>query len=120
VSRIDELNEQILALTRERNAITDAEDDALDAAFVGRCFRVRDNYSCPEKASDYWWTYIKVLRHKDGLACLNFYEDSLGQIAIRANHYYVRKTLEGYEEITAQELGSAFNRLLGRASALLR
>lgn len=27
---------------------------------VGRCFKLKNNYSCPEKKSDYWYKYTKI------------------------------------------------------------
>lgn len=36
-------------------------------ALVGKCFRYRNCYSCPEKPSDYWWLYIRVVSvRRDG------------------------------------------------------
>lgn len=29
---------------------------------VGKCFRYRNCYSCPEKPSDYWWLYMRVTK----------------------------------------------------------
>lgn len=52
---------------------------------VGKTFRTRNNYSCPEKPSDYWWLYAKVTRMDEGglLYATTFQTDRYGQITIQ-------------------------------------
>jgi hypothetical protein len=40
--------------------IENAEAEKETAEYVGRFFKARNSYSCPEKPSDYWWLYFKV------------------------------------------------------------
>lgn len=28
---------------------------------IGTCYKYKNSYSCPEKKSDYWYTYMKIL-----------------------------------------------------------
>lgn len=46
-------------------------------ALVGKFFRSKNNYSCPEKDSDYWWEYYRVLKSTGSyLTVVNFAVDS--------------------------------------------
>lgn len=33
---------------------------------VGKCYKYRNCYSCPQYDADYWWLYIKVIGVDDG------------------------------------------------------
>jgi len=48
------------------DAIAEIEKGPALRALVGRCFRYKNSYSCPEKPSDYWWLYKRVLGVKTG------------------------------------------------------
>ena len=32
---------------------------------IGRCFKFKNSYSCPETEVDYWWVYKRVLGHHE-------------------------------------------------------
>ena len=34
------------------------EEPKLRKQYVGKYFKYRTNYSCPEKPEDYWWVYV--------------------------------------------------------------
>lgn len=54
--------------------------------FVGKCYKYRNCYSCPQEEKDYWWLYIYVKEIKDGyLTCQTFQKDSDGKIMINLN-----------------------------------
>lgn len=54
--------------------------------FVGKCYKYRNCYSCPQEEKDYWWMYICVKDIKDGyLVCQTFQKDSDGKIIINLN-----------------------------------
>jgi hypothetical protein len=72
VTRIADLRKQ----EQEQQKKTDAEirkhQDALEGiriqrrreenkGLVGKCYRYKNCYSCPESEADYWWLYVKVL-----------------------------------------------------------
>lgn len=67
---------------------------------IGKTFRYRNCYSCPEKPSDYWFLYIKVIGvdRYGSLRVLQFQTDKNGDIRIESNHF-LHRLLEGYEEI---------------------
>ena len=95
----------------------------------GTCYKKKNNYSCPEKPSDYWYEYTKVLEIKekdiysnndhDALShCIqvSFYTDKYGNFSIRQENSYVH--LLG-KKITEKEFNKAFNNQLSRAKKLL-
>jgi hypothetical protein len=51
---------------------------------VGKTFRTRNNFSCPEKPSDYWWLYAKITRMDDAgmLYATTFQTDKYGAVSI--------------------------------------
>jgi hypothetical protein len=42
------------------SAAEDSERAAINKSHVGRFYRYRNCYSCPETDADYWWLYIAV------------------------------------------------------------
>ena len=77
-----------------------------NAKLIGKCFRFRNSYSCPETESDYWWTYIKVIDladEGDGLIVFKFQTDSRGEVAIAAREH-MWKIIGGYEECSSRQL----------------
>lgn len=74
---------------RVREAIDEREWKPKRLAHVGRCFKVRNNYSCPEKPSDYWWLYKRVVKI-DGYSLVTeeFHRDRYGVITFRESSIY--------------------------------
>lgn len=101
--RKEELQYQLKALHSELNTLIDAEDNARDATFVGRCFKFKNSYSSPKNEKDCWWRYIHVHRANTGLYCLCFQVDSDGSIRIEPNLYMTANVVEGYTEIKSVE-----------------
>lgn len=111
MERKEELRRQLKVLHEELNTITDAEDDVRNATFVGKCFKTRNNYSCPKIAKDYWWLYFKVLRAADvGLYCLCFQIDCNGRIDIEPNVYMTANSFDSYTPIKPAEFEKAWTR----------
>lgn len=62
--------------------------------FVGKCYKYKNCYSCPQEEKDYWWLYIRVKEVKDGcLVCQTFQKDSYGKIII-----YLEDTLNNISD----------------------
>jgi hypothetical protein len=106
-AQVRKLNAEIVRL---RNAIHDIEEPyaaTLAANLVGQCFRIQNNYSCPEKPSDYWWLYTKV-RCVDGagVRCITFQIDKDGRASLERDDFRMPQSLDGYDSITPAE----FNR----------
>lgn len=116
MDRKEELEDIIINARNELNDITDKEDEIEDAKFVGRFFKTENNYSCPEKPSDYWWLYIKVITNSEGIHTFRFQADKDGKIEIDPLHYYLRPSLESYVEITEKEYSNAWEKLKKKIS----
>ena len=107
-TRKEELQSQIKKLKTELNKITDAEDAASDAAYVGRCFRMRNSFSSGNGNS--WWIYTRVLKANDGLHCITFQIDYTGRIEIRPTWHMMSESLDSYEPISVAAFMKAWDR----------
>lgn len=91
--------------------------------FEGRHFKTKNNYSSPEKPSDYWWLYTKVLTIKPE----DIYDTGINGIASHFKGYSfqttkygnveIEKNKQGYihslgQEITEKEFIEAWNKLM--------
>lgn len=88
----------------------------------GKCFKVKNNYSCPEEDTDYWWLYKKVTEIKpefvydtrgNGVAChyngFSFQMDKNGDISVIKEDYGYVHCLG--DEISNEEFEEAFKNL---------
>jgi hypothetical protein len=98
--------------------IQDMEREERNLALVGKFFRYRNNFSCPEKPSDYWWLYVHVLRMEKGghLIAHQFQTDSHGSITIVFKNYYSGIS-SGYNEIEQRVFVLAWKKLQARISS---
>lgn len=59
-----ETPEQLAKIARDATdklrAIEIADRVNRNKPLLGRTFKYRNSYSCPDKASDYWWMYVKI------------------------------------------------------------
>ena len=87
---------------REFNRLSDLKTISDNRSLLGKCFRFRNCYSCPEGPGDYWFLYSRV-DHLDegGSPCgISVQKDMDGRITIQAND---RVYITGAEEITASK-----------------
>jgi hypothetical protein len=119
-ARKEELEFQLRTVSAELNEIKEAETEAANQALLGKCFKTRNNYSCPEKPSDYWWLYVKVTEI-DGAAlkCLRFQIDKGGRIDIEPGAFYASWGLNGYTEIKPAEFNKALSKTMSAANEAL-
>ena len=96
----------------------------------GNCYKKKNHYGSPEKPSDYWFTYTKVLEIKEEdifydnmdnkvlsrFRCVSFDTDKYGNFGIRQEDSYVH--LLG-KKITEKEFNKAFNNQLSMDKKLL-
>lgn len=70
---------------------------------VGKCFRIRTCYSCPESDADYWYVYVRFYgMDSDGwLQAMEIDRDSVGKIGVRQNTY--QQLLASMEPISNAE-----------------
>jgi hypothetical protein len=86
----EDAERQARAANKRLNEIRDAERYAENKDLLGKTFKFENNYSCPEKPSDYWWQYSKV-QAVDGAGYLSvfFFEtDKNGGVTIRTEHRF--------------------------------
>lgn len=84
---------------------------ASNRKLVGKHYKFRNCYSCPDKESDYWWSYTKVIGVEDGAVILwNFQTDKYGEISIKFRD--IHTTIHhGYVEITQDEFRAEWAKL---------
>ena len=67
--RIQEIDKQWEKLRSEKWKLEDAIRRKQLPGLVGKCYVYEKNcYSCPEKPSDYWNEYARLVAYKDGTA----------------------------------------------------
>jgi len=87
---------------------------------VGKTFRTRNSYSCPEKPSDYWWLWAKVTRMDDGgmLYATTFQVDRYGSIDIKRDQCIHHA--QCYTQCPAAEFNRAWKALLRLVNSTLQ
>ncbi len=92
----DELRRIIADAQKSLSAIQYQERRRAHERLIGKCYKFRNSYSCPEKESDYWWLYRKITS-MDEFGWLNTFEfqkDRSGQITIREENLKVAESSE--------------------------
>lgn len=108
---VDELTKIAREAQEKLGEIRAAEFRRLNGPKVGKAFKTRNNFSCPEKPSDYWWLYSKVTRMDDDgmLYATDFETDRYGNISVRFNHYAYH--MQGHQQIPAAEFRRAWKKM---------
>lgn len=80
---------------------------------LGKCFRYRNSYSCPEGEKDRWWLYMRVTEvTKDGwLTVFSFQTDKDGAIEIVPEKRKMHESSLG-EPITQKQFQHAYKILV--------
>ena len=106
------LKKQIDSARVKLDRIEKAERREEATKILGKCFRTRNNYSCPAKPSDYWWLYCRITSvDKDGdVRGFEFQTDNRGQIFIDPKKYAYRN-MSGWEEISLMQFKTAWKSL---------
>jgi len=86
---IESLTTEIEGLVQKRSALAAKAKLKENKALVGKCFRSRNNYSCPEKRSDYWFIYRRVdgLTKDGDLRIFTFECDKFGEVRIKKDDF---------------------------------
>lgn len=108
---IEALQEQARSIGEKIGEIEDAKRCAENSKKVGRYFKTRNSYSCPEKPSDYWYVYAKVTRMDESgyLHATQFQIDRNGDVNIRFDQHSYH--MLGWTEIKRAEMLKAWKRL---------
>lgn len=107
MDRLEDLKRRQTALAEQIGAIQYERDNAENQKLVGRFYKYRNCYSCPETDADYWWLYVKVIS-ADGhsLRIFQFQRDNDG----RSNTEHANRfsNMHGYIEIDEAEYQAAW------------
>ena len=84
---------------------------------VGKTFRTRNSYSCPEKPSDYWWLYAKVTRMDNAgmLHATTFQTDKYGVVSV--NFDQCVHHAQYYDPCPAADFKTAWKALLKKLNS---
>ena len=83
--------------------------------YIGRHFKYRNSYSCPQKDTDYWWLYIRIIGVEDGsFVALKAQTDQYGRHTVQTDSLPAvdGKPMEGWVEIDDAEFDSAVHPIL--------
>lgn len=87
---------------------------------IGNCYRFKNCYSLPERASDYWWFYVKIT-HMDEHGVLRgtaFQRDKEGKIEIDKNAYVSVASIVRYEPLADAVFDVEFLRIIEYAKRI--
>lgn len=87
---------------------------------IGRCFKSRNNYSCPEEDGDFWWVYYRVIDvNQEGYySCVYFQTDKYGRL--EASVDFRNYIYEDWEEITKNEYDVAVEKHISSVEKMLK
>lgn len=89
---------------------------------IGKCFKFRNSYSCPEGDKDKWWFYRRVIGVADGCTITIEHEvDKDGNLFIREGKQSPQffDSDSGYIPITVDEYYEAFRLAVARGRDLM-
>lgn len=110
MDRKAELREMMSPMMTELRAIEESERQSELMEYVGKYFKFRNSYSCPNGEEDKWWLYKKVTAEGDDLTVLNFQRDVHGRIDISHERLFCK--LSGVIEISREEFVAAWETIL--------
>jgi hypothetical protein len=114
---LDQLKEEARKIGDHIGRIESAQVRKVNAPLVGKTLKSSNNYSVPEKKSDYWWTYAKVTRmDKWGmLYAFTFETDKYGNVRTQRDNCIHHA--QYFTQIPAAEYKRARTKLLATLSA---
>ena len=108
----EQLQATINEARRKLSGIEYREAKERVAPLVGKCFRYRNSYSVPQKPSDYWWLYVKIIGTRGASAItFEFQTDKDGKLFIEPSleHYNRFPSADrGYQSISSTEFNRAW------------
>lgn len=84
-----EAEREAMVANQRLHAIRDAERFEENKGLLGKTFKFKNHYSCPEKPSDYWWQYVKVTAVDDAgmLSLFVFETNKFGGVTIQTEDH---------------------------------
>lgn len=118
---IESLNEKAGAIRDKIDRIEGEKRRAEASKVVGKCFRYRNSYSCPQTEADYWWLYRRVtLADKHGwLRVFDFQTDKDGKTSIEPGNRAMSPASLG-EPITLKQFQHAWKVTANRLNWLAK
>lgn len=114
----EQIEKEMAKLRNKLWAIEKKEADEENKKLVGKYFKYRNCYSCPEKPSDYWYLYKRVIGlGKTGLITEEFQIDKDGKCSAcfnKGSYSY----MTGYTEISRSEYLKALSKFKKRIAQL--
>lgn len=116
----EQLEAELRPIQNALGKLRDQEAKKEAAAVVGKCFKYRNCYSCPSKASDYWWMYIKVTGATHWPQTFEFQTDKYGHLTVKTDKMaiVVGKEGNGYTPITVKEFNAAWRTVQQRIARM--
>lgn len=113
------LSDQIAGLRVELYKLEAIEKHEFNLPLIGKCFKYRNSFSCPETDADYWWQYEKIIgidNDTDQLKVWTFEhnKDNTISICFSENRYSV---LPESKEISNEEFMQAWEALVNKIIA---
>jgi hypothetical protein len=92
---------------------------------IGKCFKFRNSYSCPDGDKDKWWYYIRVIDAQEGRCiCVSHEIDKNGDVSVKkgshATQTFDKSTgiQASYIPVGLSEYLDAFNLAVARTEDL--
>lgn len=106
----EELKNQINSAREKLRVIEEREAQELSAPLYRKCFKYKNCYSSPEKPSDYWYLYLKVIAVEgSALTVCEFECDKYGELRYKSKRHMDVASILRYTEISEAEFQTAFN-----------
>ena len=108
--RLQKIVQDGAAANLKLRAVEAAREREVSREFVGKCFKYRNCYSCPETEADYWWLYAVVTHVGEVVGrVFEFQRDSRGEIKIDLDYAWYPS--DSWIEIEIGELDDAWGLL---------
>jgi len=119
--RKEELNTLIRKAHNELRDIESAERLLDNLALVGKYFKYRNCYSCPESDSDYWWIYARVdsLSESNTPVVIQFQTDKYGMITIETDKNQFTMS-NGWTVISEAEFSREWKKIKGHIDGMVK
>ena len=88
MNREQKLKDIVSQARKELDKIESARARSENRKLVGKCFKYRNCYSCPQTVNDYWWLYIRVTKGGSSPECTEFQHTSMNRYEVRINHFF--------------------------------
>jgi len=117
VKELKDIRSQINILHDRQNEIEEDVREKANKKLIGKCFKVKNCYSCPEKPSDYWWLYKRVDSTEGTFLKVKMFQtDQYGKTTIELNNMLMSVDLSC--EISHEEFNKAWSDTMSKLSDL--